>query len=118
LEVGVLGETAVELLFCPEGALLVLPVDAVDLVECALVAGAHCHLLAGRFPLPLRLLLVELLQLLPQLVGGLLLQLPAAPLLVLELLVGGLEVLLVVGRLLRLLPLQLLLVLRHLLRRG
>lgn len=54
-------------LLCFEGILLIPPVDVIDPLNSALVAGAHLHLPLLRPPLPLLLPLVELNQLLLQL---------------------------------------------------
>lgn len=64
--------------------------NVVDLFKGTLVAGSHAHLLAFCTLLTLCLFLVELLQLLPELVGGLLLELATTLLLVFVLLVDHL----------------------------
>lgn len=102
-----------KLLLCSEGAFLVETVDVVDLIDCILVAGAHADLLGLRTALPLCLLAVELLQLLPELIGGLLLLLPMALLFLLVFFVSGLKVLFVVLCLLGLLGLDFTLVLGY-----
>lgn len=118
MEVGVLGEVHVELLLCTQGTFLIETVDVVDLINGTLIAGTHIHLLTFCTLFPLSLLLVELQQFLPELVGRLLLELATAFLAVLELLVSGLQVFFVILCLLGLLGLNFLLVLGHFLSRG
>ncbi len=91
----VLFQLPAHLLLRPQRVLLVLLVDVVDLSNCPQVACPHAHLLGFCALLALRLLLVELLEFLPEFVGLLFLELAVFALLVLEPFVDFLEVLLV-----------------------
>lgn len=75
-------EIFVELHFSLKGTFFILSVDVVDLFDGVLVASPYTHLLALGTLLSLGLLLVELLQFLPELVCSLFLVLPL-PLLIL-----------------------------------
>lgn len=59
----------VEVYLGPHGKFLVLLVDPVDSVDCLLVLGAHADLLQLSLFLALCLLLVKLLDFLPEFIG-------------------------------------------------
>lgn len=115
---GVPGEVLIKFHFCLKGAFFIESVNVVDLVNGTLVAGTHTHLLALCYFLPLSLLLIELLQLLPQLIRRLLLHFPLPLLILLIFSIGCLKMLFINFSLFRMFSFDILLIFGNFLSRS